>query len=93
MYHVCDPSDTETQFKCPKCDYVHDRRQFMRHHKVRIFWDGYKNIMKSTKKNWSKNMNAKIWQISGQESKKWSNHKIKALYNVFNTLNSPYNHM
>ena len=24
---------------------------------------------------------------------KWSNHKVKALYNVFNTLNSPYNHM
>ena len=23
----------------------------------------------------------------------WSNYKLKALYNVFNTLNSPYNHV
>ena len=37
MYHVCDASDNETQFKCPKCDYVHDRRQFMRHHKASSF--------------------------------------------------------
>ena len=37
--------------------------------------------------------NAKIWRISALESKKGSNHKIKALYNVFNTLNSKYNHM
>ena len=29
---------------------------------------------------------------SAQESEKCSNHKIKALYHVFNTLNSPYNH-
>ena len=28
--------------------------------------------------------------ISAQEFLKWSNHKIKALYNVFTTLNSPY---
>ena len=31
--------------------------------------------------------------ISALEVEKWSNHKIKALYNVFNTINSPYNHM
>ena len=31
--------------------------------------------------------------ISPLEFEKWSNHKIKALYNVFNTLNSPYNHI
>ena len=31
----------------------------------------------------------KIRQISAQESKMWPNHKK----NVFNTLNSPYNHM
>ena len=29
--------------------------------------------------------------ISALEFEKWTNHKIKALYNVFNTLNSPYN--
>ena len=29
-------------------------------------------------------------KISVQESQKLSNHKIKALYNVFNTLNSPF---
>ena len=34
----------------------------------------------------------KIRQISALESKKWSNHKIKVLHNVFNTLKSPYNH-
>ena len=28
--------------------------------------------------------------ISAQEFLKWSNHKIKALYNVCTTLNSPY---
>ena len=27
----------------------------------------------------------KIWQMSALESKKWSNHKIKAQYNVFDT--------
>ena len=27
----------------------------------------------------------KIWQISALVSKKWSNHKIKAHYNDFNT--------
>ena len=31
----------------------------------------------------------KIWQISALEFEKGSNHKIKALYNIFNTLNSP----
>ena len=41
--------------------------------------------------NFPKNQR-KIWQISAQESKKWSNHKIKAPYSVFKTLNSPYNH-
>ena len=39
-------------------------------------------IFQKTKKN---------WQISAQESEKWSNHKTKALYNVSNTLNSSYN--
>ena len=38
------------------------------------------------KKQW------KIWQISAQEFKKWSNHKITAPYSLFNTLDSPYNH-
>ena len=37
--------------------------------------------------------NRKIWQISAQESKKCSNHKITAPYSVFDTLNSPYNHI
>ena len=41
----------------------------------------------------SKKTTQKFWQIYAQDSKKWSNHKIKALYNLFNTLNSPYNHM
>ena len=41
--------------------------------------------------NFPKNQR-KIWQISALESKKWSNHKIKAPYSVFITLNSPYNH-
>ena len=27
------------------------------------------------------------------ESEKWSNHKIKALYNIFNTLNNKFDHM
>ena len=27
-----------------------------------------------------------------KESKKWSNHEIKTLLNVFITFNSPYNH-
>ena len=31
-----------------------------------------------------------IWQIFALEFEKWWNHKIKALYNVFNTLKSPY---
>ena len=31
--------------------------------------------------------------FSALEFEKWSNHKIKALYNVFNTLKSPYHHM
>ena len=31
--------------------------------------------------------------LEGLLSEKWSNHKINALYNVFNTLNSPYNYM
>ena len=35
----------------------------------------------------------KIWQISALESEKWSNHKIKALYNVFNTLSNKFDHM
>ena len=35
----------------------------------------------------------KIWQISALESEKWSNHKIKALYNVFNTLNNKFDHI
>ena len=35
----------------------------------------------------------KILQISALESKKWPNHKIKALYNVFNTLNNKFDHM
>ena len=35
----------------------------------------------------------KIWQISALESGKWSNHKIKALYNVFNTLNNKFDHI
>ena len=35
----------------------------------------------------------KIWQISALESKKWSCHKIKTLYNVFNTLNNKFDHM
>ena len=35
----------------------------------------------------------KNWQISALESKKWSNHKIKALYNVFDTLNNKFDHM
>ena len=69
----------------------------MRHHKVRIFWEGYKNNMKSKKKKkLSQKIIGKIWQISAQESKKWSNHKIKgkALYSVFlNTLNSPYTYL
>ena len=30
-------------------------------------------------------------KISALESEKWSNHKIKVLHNVFDTLNSPYN--
>ena len=34
--------------------------------------------------NFPKNQQ-KIWQISTLESKKWSNHKIKAHYNDFNT--------
>ena len=37
--------------------------------------------------------NKKVCQIIAQESKKWSNHKIKALHNVSNALNNPYNHM
>ena len=35
----------------------------------------------------------KIWQISALESEKWSNHKIKALYNVFNTLDNKFDHI
>ena len=35
----------------------------------------------------------KIWQISALESEKWSNHKIKALYNIFNTLNNKFDHI
>ena len=31
--------------------------------------------------------------ISALEFEKRSNHKIKALYNAFNTINSPSNHM
>ena len=34
--------------------------------------------------NFPKNQR-KIWQISALESKKWSNHKIKAHYNDFDT--------
>ena len=41
--------------------------------------------------NFPKNQQ-KIWQISAQESKKWSNHKIMAPYIVFNTINNPYNY-
>ena len=56
------------------------------HTKGQLFsgWHFYR--LKFSKKN-----NEKIWQqISAQESKQRSNHKIKALYNVFNTSNSPY---
>ena len=35
----------------------------------------------------------KILQISALEYKKLSNHKIKALYNVFNKLNNEFDHM
>ena len=38
---------------------------------------------------WTKNQQ----KNSALEFEKGSNHKIKAVYNVFNTLNSPYNHM
>ena len=41
--------------------------------------------------NFPKNQQ-KIQQISAPVSKKWSNHKIKAPYSVFDTLNSPYDH-
>ena len=34
-----------------------------------------------------------IWQISALEFKEGSNHKIKALYNVFNTLKSPHTYL
>ena len=30
---------------------------------------------------------------SALQNEKWSNHRIKAFYNVFNTLDSPYNHI
>ena len=30
---------------------------------------------------------------SALKNEKWSNHRIKAFYNVFNTLDSPYNHI
>ena len=43
--------------------------------------------------NFPKNNNKIFWQISALESKKWSNHKIKALPNVFNTLNSKFDHI
>ena len=33
MYHICNNTESEVQFQCPKCDFVHDRRQFMKHHK------------------------------------------------------------
>jgi hypothetical protein len=35
--------------------------------------------------NFPKNQQ-KIWQISALEYKKWSNHKIKAHYNDFDTI-------
>ena len=38
---------------------------------------------------WTKIPTKKKLTISALEFEKWSNHKIKALYNVFNTLNSP----
>ena len=41
--------------------------------------------------NFPKNQR-KIWQISAPESKKWSNHKIKAPYSVFNISNSLKKH-
>ena len=41
---------------------------------------------------WTKIPTKKL-TISALEFEKWSNHKIKALYNVFNALDSPYNHM
>ena len=42
--------------------------------------------------NFPKNQQ-KIWQISALEHKKWSNHKVKAHYDDFNTINNTYNHM
>ena len=36
--------------------------------------------------------NEKFDKFLSKESKKWSNHNIKALYIVFNTLNSPYDY-
>ena len=41
---------------------------------------------------WTKIQRKKL-TISALEFEKWLNHRIKALYNVFNTLNSPYNDM
>ena len=41
---------------------------------------------------WTKIPTIFFLKISALESEKWSNHRIKIIQNIFNTLKSPYNH-
>ena len=79
LNHLCNKLKKESEeqkYQCPKCASVFSgHRFFITHHK--------KVSMVTV-------VEFRAKQAKGQLQKK-SNHKIKALYNVFNTLHSPYN--